>query len=105
MPATQSVLNYDVFTAPGKPFLAPPPTVGDAPAWDPTTSTLIFGARDAVLVDPLMTVPEATALADWVGLHDRNLTTIYTRHVHVLGVGARTCPTRPRLSCAAMRRT
>jgi hypothetical protein len=81
MPATQSVLNYDVFTPPGKPFLAPPPTAGDAPAWDPTTSTLIFGARDAVLVDPLRTVPEATALADWVGLHDHNLTTIYTRHV------------------------
>jgi glyoxylase-like metal-dependent hydrolase (beta-lactamase superfamily II) len=82
MPAPQSVLNYDVFVAPEKPFVAPPPTVGDAPAWDPTTSTLIFGARDAVLVDPLMTVPEATALADWVALHDRNLTTIYITHGH-----------------------
>jgi glyoxylase-like metal-dependent hydrolase (beta-lactamase superfamily II) len=82
MPATQSVLNYDVFTAPEKPYVAPPPAVGDARAWDPTTSTLIFGARDAVLVDPLMTVPEATALADWVELHDRNLTTIYITHGH-----------------------
>jgi len=82
MPATQSALSYDVFTAPEKPFVAPPPTVGDAPAWDPTTSTLIFGARDAMLVDPLMTVPEATALADWVGLHDRNLATIYITHGH-----------------------
>jgi glyoxylase-like metal-dependent hydrolase (beta-lactamase superfamily II) len=82
MPASQSALNYDVFVAPEKPFLAPPPAVGDSPAWDPTTSTLIFGARDAVLVDPLMTVPEATALADWVGLHDRNLTTIYITHPH-----------------------
>jgi glyoxylase-like metal-dependent hydrolase (beta-lactamase superfamily II) len=82
MPATQSALSYDVFTAPEKPFVAPPPTVGDAPAWDPTTSTLIFGTRDAVLVDPLMTVPEATALADWVGLHDRNLATIYITHGH-----------------------
>jgi glyoxylase-like metal-dependent hydrolase (beta-lactamase superfamily II) len=82
MPASQSVLNYDVFTAPEKPFAAPPPTVGDAPAWDPTTSTLIFGARDAVLVDPLMTISEATALADWVGLHDRNLTAIYITHGH-----------------------
>jgi glyoxylase-like metal-dependent hydrolase (beta-lactamase superfamily II) len=82
MPAHQSLLNYDVFVAPEKPFVAPPPTVGDAPAWDPTTSTLIFGARDAVLVDPLMTIPEATALADWVALHDRNLTTIYITHGH-----------------------
>ena len=82
MPASQSVLNYDVFVAPEKPFVAPPPAVGDAPAWDPTTSTLIFGARDAVLVDPLMTVPEASALADWVALHYRNLTTIYITHGH-----------------------
>jgi glyoxylase-like metal-dependent hydrolase (beta-lactamase superfamily II) len=71
-----------VFTAPEKPYVAPPPAVGDARAWDPTTSTLIFGARDAVLVDPQMTVPEAAALADWVELHDRNLTTIYITHGH-----------------------
>lgn len=82
MPSSQTALSYDVFTAPEKPFAAPPPSVGDAPAWDPTTSTLIFGARDAVLVDPLMTVSEATALADWVGLHDRNLTAIYITHGH-----------------------
>ncbi len=82
MPATQSALSYDVFTAPEKPFVAPPPAAGDAPAWDPTTSTLIFGIRDAVLVDPLMTVPEATALAAWVRLHDRRLTTIYITHGH-----------------------
>ncbi len=82
MPATQSALSYDVFTAPEKPFVSPPPAVGDAPAWDPTTSTLIFGARDAVLVDPLMTVSEATALTDWVALHDRDLTTIYITHGH-----------------------
>jgi hypothetical protein len=51
MPATQSALSYDVLVAPEKPFIAPPPAVGDAPACDPTTSTLIFGARDVVLVD------------------------------------------------------
>jgi glyoxylase-like metal-dependent hydrolase (beta-lactamase superfamily II) len=82
MPATRSALSYDVFVAPEKPFEAPPPAVGDSPAWDPTTSTLIFGTRDAVLVDPLMTVREATALADWVALHDRQLTTIYITHGH-----------------------
>jgi glyoxylase-like metal-dependent hydrolase (beta-lactamase superfamily II) len=82
MPTARSSLGYDVFVAPEKPFTAPPPAVGDAPAWDPTTSTLIFGARDAVLVDPLMTVRESAALADWVALHDRDLTTIYITHGH-----------------------
>ena len=67
---------------PGAAFTAPPPRVGDPPAWDPKTSTFIFGARDAVLVDALMTVPEATALADWIALHQRQLTTIYITHGH-----------------------
>jgi glyoxylase-like metal-dependent hydrolase (beta-lactamase superfamily II) len=75
-------LSYDVFVAPEKPFNGPVPRVGDSPAWGPTTSTLIFGARDAVLVDALATVREATVLADWVALHDRRLTTIYITHAH-----------------------
>ncbi len=82
MPTSRTELSYDVFVAPSKPFQAPPPRVGDPPAWDPTTATLIFGARDAVLVDALMTVREATALADWIDLHDRRLTTIYITHGH-----------------------
>jgi glyoxylase-like metal-dependent hydrolase (beta-lactamase superfamily II) len=82
MPTSRPPLRYDVFVAPEKPFTAPPSRVGDPPAWDPKTSTLIFGARDAVLVDALMTVREATALADWVALHERRLTTIYITHGH-----------------------
>lgn len=82
MPTSRPPLRYDVFVAPEKPFTAPPPRVGDPPAWDPTTATLIFGARDAVLVDALLTVREATALADWVALHERRLTTIYITHGH-----------------------
>ena len=80
MPSSRPALSYDVFVAPSKQAKAPPPRAGDPLAWDPTTSTLIFGARDAVLVDTLMTVREATALADWIELHDRRLTTIYITH-------------------------
>jgi glyoxylase-like metal-dependent hydrolase (beta-lactamase superfamily II) len=82
LPTQRPPLRYDVFVAPEKPFAAPPPHVGDPPAWDPTTATLLFGERDAVLVDALCTVREATALADWVALHDRQLTTIYITHGH-----------------------
>src|SRR5580658_8780170 len=82
MQSSRPALSYDVFVAPSKPAKAPPPEVGDPPAWDPSTSTLIFGARDAVLVDALMTIREATALADWIELHDRRLTTIYITHGH-----------------------
>src|ERR1700744_1809291 len=82
MPAHQPSLRYDVFVAPEIPFSGPPPRVGDPLAWDPKSSTLIFGDREAVLVDALTTVGEATALADWVALHDRRLTTIYITHGH-----------------------
>jgi glyoxylase-like metal-dependent hydrolase (beta-lactamase superfamily II) len=82
MPASRPLLRYDVFVAPENPFTAPPPRVGDPPAWDPKTSTLIYGARDAVLVDALTTVNEATALADWIALHNRRLTAIYITHGH-----------------------
>ena len=52
------------------------------PSLGPHHLDTIFGARDAVLVDCLMTVREATAFADWIDLHDRQLTTIYITHGH-----------------------
>jgi len=83
MPTKSLALKYDVFVAPELPFNAPKRVANsDPPAWDPKTATLIFGERDAVLVDALATVREATALADWIELHDRRLTTIYITHGH-----------------------
>jgi glyoxylase-like metal-dependent hydrolase (beta-lactamase superfamily II) len=77
-------LNVNVFTVPEKAVVgerARP--FGPPMAWDPMTSTLIFGENDAVLVDTLTTVAEAEALASWVALHHRNLTTIYITHGHI----------------------
>jgi glyoxylase-like metal-dependent hydrolase (beta-lactamase superfamily II) len=45
-------------------------------------STLIYGVRDAVLVDAFMTIKQASALADWVAAQSKNLTTIYITHGH-----------------------
>lgn len=78
-----STLNVNVFTAPEKAMVGERiRPFGPPPAFDPITSTLIFGDNDAVLVDALLTVAEAQALADWVALHHRNLTTIYITHGH-----------------------
>jgi hypothetical protein len=93
MPTRQPPLCYDVFTAPENPFTVPPPRVGDPPAWDPKTSTLIFGARHAVLADALMSVRQATALSDWVALHDRKLTAIYITATATIGSACRCCST------------
>jgi glyoxylase-like metal-dependent hydrolase (beta-lactamase superfamily II) len=77
-------LNVNVFTAPEKAVVGERPRpLGPPMAWDPMTSTLIFGENDAVLVDTLTTVAEAEALASWVALHHRNLTTIYITHGHI----------------------
>ncbi|WP_426515587.1 MBL fold metallo-hydrolase [Diaminobutyricibacter sp. McL0618] len=78
-----SRLNVSVFVAPEKPTVGERSRpFGPPPAWDPMTSTLIFGDTDAVLVDALTTEAEAHALAAWVALHHRNLTTIYITHGH-----------------------
>ena len=76
-------LSVNVFTAPEKPVVGERPRPFGPPLrWDPITATLIYGEHDAVLVDTLTTVAEATALADWIALHDKNLTTIYCTHGH-----------------------
>src|ERR1700683_3052622 len=79
----ETTLGVNVFTAPGKAMVGERPRpFGEALGFDPITSTLIFGEHDAVLVDAMMTVAEAEALADWVALHNRNLETIYITHAH-----------------------
>jgi glyoxylase-like metal-dependent hydrolase (beta-lactamase superfamily II) len=76
-------LNMSVFTAPEKTMMGERVRpFGPLPAFDPMTSTLVFGEDDAVLVDTLTTAAEAEALANWVALHHRNLTTIYITHGH-----------------------
>ncbi len=76
-------LNRDVFVTPGIPVVTsdlPPGTKQEM--WSPISSTLIYGKRDAVLVDALITVAQADALADWVEASGKNLTTIYATHGH-----------------------
>jgi len=77
------LLNWDVFVTPGIPIVTrdKPPDVQET-YFQATAATLIYGMRDAVLVDAFMTVTQASALADWVGARGRNLTTIYITHGH-----------------------
>src|SRR5580658_5452092 len=50
--------------------------------WVPTSATLIFGQRDAVLVDAFLTIEQAATLVGWVAASGTNLTTIYITHGH-----------------------
>ncbi len=78
---SDGTLAYDVFVN------DPPPQDGVLPngevkVFSPMASTLIYGARDAVLTDPGMTADQARALGDWVAAHGRNLTDIFVTHGH-----------------------
>jgi glyoxylase-like metal-dependent hydrolase (beta-lactamase superfamily II) len=79
----KTVLGWDVFLAPGIPAITSdlPPGEKQRP-WPPISSTLIFGERDAVLVDTPITVEQARALVNWVVARGKNLTTIYATHGH-----------------------
>ena len=76
-------LGWEVFVTPGIPIITPdrPPGVRET-FFQAMASTLIYGARDAVLVDAFMTVKQADALADWVASKDKSLITIYITHGH-----------------------
>ncbi|WP_328419631.1 MBL fold metallo-hydrolase [Micromonospora sp. NBC_00389] len=76
-------LAWSTYVAPAKPVVSTNLPPGESrELWSPTSSTLIYGDRDAVLVDALLTVDEGRALADWVAANGRNLTTIYITHGH-----------------------
>src|SRR5882762_3808426 len=51
-------------------------------AWVTNTVTLIYGERDAVLVDTFLSVQHSKELLDWVPESGKNLTTIYVTHAH-----------------------
>jgi glyoxylase-like metal-dependent hydrolase (beta-lactamase superfamily II) len=51
-------------------------------AWVTNTVTLIYGERDAILVDTFLSVQHSKELLDWVAESGKNLTTIYVTHAH-----------------------
>jgi glyoxylase-like metal-dependent hydrolase (beta-lactamase superfamily II) len=52
------------------------------PTWSPSSATLIYGDRDAILVDTLITYDQVDALADWIDTKGRGLSRIYITHGH-----------------------
>jgi glyoxylase-like metal-dependent hydrolase (beta-lactamase superfamily II) len=55
---------------------------GSIRMWSPITTTLIVGRRDAVLVDPPLTVRQAADVGDWIAVSGRQLRQIYITHGH-----------------------
>src|SRR6202171_2170261 len=79
---TNQKLQWDVLT------IRRPGLTRDLPAgkeelmWVANSSTLIYGERDAVLVDTFLTTEQSQTLLDWVVASGKNLTKIYITHGH-----------------------
>lgn len=75
-------LQYKVFFSKRASATRTGPAGSDDLKWVPTSSTLIYGRTDAVLVDTQLTVQAAKDLTDWVIASGKNLAAIYVTHSH-----------------------
>ena len=83
MPALETrntALNWDVFTIKRRGFTRDLPRARPELMWVANSSTLIWGKRDAVLVDTFLTQEQSKLQADWVAASGKNLTAIYVTH-------------------------
>jgi glyoxylase-like metal-dependent hydrolase (beta-lactamase superfamily II) len=83
MEPTHTNLGYEVFIAePIRQNVTELVPNGDRRMFSPLSITLIHGQKDAVLVDPPLTVDQAKAVADWVEASGKKLTHIFATHGH-----------------------
>ncbi|MCQ9640933.1 MBL fold metallo-hydrolase [Chryseobacterium sp. WG14] len=75
-------LQYSVFITKRPGLNRELPSGYESLAWVPNSSTLIYGEKDAVLVDTFLTAEASQALVEWVKSSGKNLTTIYITHGH-----------------------
>src|SRR5690349_14333212 len=76
-------LGYTEYVAPSKYAVSDDLAPGESKRmWSPTASTLVYGLRDAILVDPLLTIDESRSLAEWAVASGKQVTTIFVTHPH-----------------------
>ncbi len=78
----QIPLNWDVFVVQRQGLTRDLPSGKEQLNWVGGSATLIYGERDAVLVDTLLTIDQNRALADWIASKNKKLTRIYITHGH-----------------------
>jgi len=78
-----SPLTWDVFVSAPIPWVITdlPPNTTEV-MFSPSSSTLIAGTHDAVLIDTFLTVEQNLRLGDWIAASGKNLTAIYATHGH-----------------------
>jgi len=79
---TGTDLHWDVLTIKRPGLTRELPPGKEELMWVANSSTLIYGERDAVLVDTFLTTEQSKTLLDWVVARGKNLTAIYITHGH-----------------------
>jgi glyoxylase-like metal-dependent hydrolase (beta-lactamase superfamily II) len=77
-----SKLNWKILTKKRASSTQGVPPGKEELAWVTNTVTLIYGERDAVLIDTFLSEQHSRELVDWVVASGKNLTTIYVTHGH-----------------------
>ncbi len=87
----ESRLGWEVHVAPSLPVVTSDFAPGEHERpWPPIPSTLVYGKRDAVVVDSFITAAQTRAQASWISSKRKRLTAIYATHGHgdhFLGAG------------------
>jgi glyoxylase-like metal-dependent hydrolase (beta-lactamase superfamily II) len=76
-------LSYEVLVSEPIPLALQDPTPDGGPrTWAPVSTTLVYGRRDAILVDPPLTAAQAQSVGDRLQAVGRRLTYIFATHAH-----------------------
>ena len=76
-------LSIDVFVAPMRPYnFAGRLGEGEVATWAPSSSTLISGPTEAILIDALLTFDNADRIASWAKSFGKKITGVYITHGH-----------------------
>ena len=78
-----SPLSIDVYVAPMRPYTYPDQLgEGEVATWAPSSSTLISGPTEGILIDALLTFENADQIAAWAKSFGKKITGVYITHGH-----------------------
>src|SRR4029079_6646008 len=78
-----SPLSIDVYVAPMRPYTSPDQLgEGQVATWAPSSSTLISGPAEGILIDALLTFENADQIAAWATSFGKKITGVYITHGH-----------------------
>src|SRR5437870_1407399 len=75
--------SIDVYGAPMRPYVDPDQLgEGEVATWAPSSSTLIAGPTEGILIDALLTFENADQIAAWAKNFGKKITGVYITHGH-----------------------